>query len=68
MAEADGSPPRPLPKPAGLLLVVAAAAFESLAVATILPLVVRDCATWVAWRSMAGRLVCLPWRTSSALP
>src|SRR5689334_12521855 len=54
MAGADGSPPRPLPEPAGLwsrsyrrltaglLLVVAAAAFESLAVATILPLVVRD--------------------------
>ena len=54
MSEADGGAPRPMPKPtglwrppyrrltAGLLLVVAAAAFESLAVATILPLVVRD--------------------------
>jgi MFS family permease len=54
MAEADGGAPRPMPEPAGLwsppyrrltaglLLVVAAAAFETLAVATILPLVVRD--------------------------
>src|SRR2546427_12430393 len=54
MAEAARSPPRPLPEPAGLwspsyrrltaglLLVVAAAAFETLAVATILPLVVHD--------------------------
>src|SRR5437867_11300702 len=54
MSEAYGGAPRPMPKPtglwrppyrrltAGLLLVVAAAAFESLAVATILPLVVCD--------------------------
>src|SRR5712691_4722706 len=54
MSEAAGGAPQPMPEPtglwspsyrrltAGLLLVVAAAAFESLAVATILPLVVRD--------------------------
>jgi MFS family permease len=54
MSEAEGGASQPVPEPvglwrppyrrltAGLLLVVAAAAFESLAVATILPLVVHD--------------------------